>query len=731
MDEPFLGYTKGRPSHNNICKNPGCLNKIKNSSDLQVCQSCSDKWKLSNNFTKIYGIEDAITRKKEELRNLEEKLHIEKIQIKYEVDLVSDDVRVHQGFSSDSRPMKLETHCTIIRVKDSPENVYFGHVTLVISNNFGKKYKWHYGAEVVNKKIPKNLRHVFWYYKNKEYDPEETNVNDFANFPSIPDNTTLAKIMKHHFKECVTFFRTKTQWPNQVWYPNDKIKINSETEIATDLVDRLIQMKDERKKIDYDAFSIEHREQIKAQRKAAKEIKRQEKQEQVKRAVELAIQQEKQELAIQQEKQELARKADQLTQTPNYMSQEILSEAKRQEAKRQETEAEQNEKNKELERIRIAKFESEKLAKQQEKERQETLNFETQKKMNDTLATRKAIVAEINRNAKKQKKIDQLNKKRADDEALNEALAKKAKEVEEKKETGQPSTSILHNKHASPLEIKVKNKVKKFLEDIKETEKDINMENRLTKEEGKDPMSDISFNLRLQLSYRYKLLIEHIEDIMNNNNLENEINKHLKESDKMEILQTIRNRKKNLQTLFVIIFKKDTICMIDEWENYYNKNILPLEEELKTLINPVDEDRASELRRMLIPYYRDGYKNKSLEWDRLELKILSEEDANIIRRKMRDLNTTVDAETRSKDLSKVEAEYLNLLYKELDDTFDEPNEQIIEYLRILNPKFSDINFAKQIVENAKQKSFNNGKKVFSTTTLLSMYPKLYDPRLFE
>ena len=172
MDEPFLGYTDERGSHNKPCANLGCTNKIKNSSDLQVCQSCSDKWKWSDNFKQIYKIEDAIARKKEELRKLEEKLYIEKIQIKYEVDLVSDDVRVHQGFSSDSRPMKLETHCTIIRVKDSPENVYFGHVTLVISNNFGKKYKWHYGAEVVNKKIPKNLNHVFWYYKNKEYNPE-------------------------------------------------------------------------------------------------------------------------------------------------------------------------------------------------------------------------------------------------------------------------------------------------------------------------------------------------------------------------------------------------------------------------------------------------------------------------------------------------------------------------------------------------------------------------------
>lgn len=729
MDERFLGYKKGTGSHSRKCKNPRCQNKIKNSSELNICQSCSDNW--SDDFIKIYKLEDDIARekeklhkledaialKKEKLRELEEALHIEKIQFKYQVDLVSDDRRVHQGFSKHGLPMKLETHCTIVRVEDSPENVYFGHVTLVISDDFGTKYKWHYGTEVYKKKIPKakDLKHVFWYYDNKDFPPETTNVNYFADFPTIPDNTTLEEIMKYHFKKCVTFFKTQKQWPNQVWYPTDEIKINSESEIATDLVDRLIQMKEERKKIDYPAFELANLARIKSERKAAKEEKRrqkQEKQEQAKRAVELAIQQEQ------------ARKADQPTQATEYISEDIRKKAEEEEMKRQATEAEQNEKNRQLELDRIEKIAAEKLAEQQEKQRREKLEFEIQKKKNDALAAKKAIKQEKRRNAVEAKRIADLEKKNANDKALEEAfkeaLAEKSKKTEQKKEIVQPSTSILPDKakRRLRLEMQVKNKVKDFLEDIKEKQ-DINMEKDLQKEEEKDHMSDNSFNLRSKLYERYKSLLEHIKNTMND--LENEINRYLKDDDKMAFLQNIRDRKENLHTLLAVIFKKDTFYMIQEWENYYIENILPLEKQLVTF-KESDHDDASEVRSCLIRYYRDEYTNKSLEWDRLELEILSEEDSGIIRDKIRDLNAKVDAKTRSKILSKDEAEYLNLVYKDRGDNFNEPDENIIENLRILNPTFfvtDDV--AERIIQKAKK-----GKKFFSTKTLLLMYPKLFE-----
>jgi hypothetical protein len=723
MDERFLGYTKGTGSHSRKCTNSSCDNKIKNSSKLDFCQSCSEKWKYDKIYNlehdiarkkeKIYKLEDAIAREKEKLRELEEALHIEKIQFKYQVDLVSDDRRVHQGFSKHGLPMKLETHCTIVRVEDSPENVYFGHVTLVISDDFGTKYKWHYGTEVYKKKIPKakDLKHVFWYYDNKDFPPETTNVNYFANFSTIPDNTTLEEIMKYHFKKCVTFFKKERQWPNQVWYPTDKIKINSESEIATDLVDRLIQMKEERKTIKYDEFTKANLARIKSERKAAKEEKRlqkQEKQEQAKMAVELAIQQEQ------------ARKADQPTQATEYISEDIRQKAEEDEIKKREAEAEENEKNRREELSRIQKIAAEKLAEQQKKKREEKLALEIQQKNNDALAAKKAIEQETKRKALEAKKIADLALKHANDKALEEAH-KEA--LAQKKEIVQPSTSILPDKgkRGSRLEMQVKNKVKEFLEDIKEKQKDINMENQLQKEEEKDPMSDNSFNLRSKLYERYILLLKHIKDTMND--LENEINKYLKESDKTKFLQTIRDRKENLQTLSAVIFKKYTFYMIQEWENYYIENILPLEKQLVTFKESDHDDASevSEVRSCLIRYYRDEYTNKSLEWDRLELEILSEEDSGIIRDKIRDLNAKVDAKTRSKILSELEAEYLNLFYKDRDDNFNEPDEIIIENLRILNPT-DDV--AERIIQKAKKAK--KGKQFFSTKTILLMYPKLFE-----
>ena len=471
----------------------------------------------------------------------------------------------------------------------------------------------------------------------------------------------------------------------------------------------------ERKEFDYKQYTADQLAARKAERKAAKEAKRQEKQEkqeQAKSAVELAIQQEQ------------AIKAVQPTQAPNYISEDIRKKAEEDEMKRRDKEAKENEENRQLELNRKKRIDDEKLAEQEENERQQRLELIAQNKRNEHLAAEKALKEENKRQAEIEKKAAELKKKLEDEKALEEALKEKAKQ---NKESEKPSTSRLDKPRRSIKEIQFKNKVKDFLEEIKEKQEDIDMENELEKEEEKDPMSDESFILRSKLYERYKLLLENIKDTMND--LKNKINKYLTDDDKMAFLQNIRDRKKNLKTLLAVIFKKDTFYTINEWENYYIQNILPLEEEL-AIFKESDSDDASEIRRSLIRYYRDEYKVKSLKWDRLELEILSEEDANIIRDKIRDLNAKVDAETRSKILSEVEAEYLNLVYKDQDDTFDEPDEQIIEHLRILNPKFSDINLAKLSVEKAKQKRVDEGKKFFSTTTLLLMYPRLYDPTLF-
>ena len=114
---------------------------------------------------------------------LEKEIDLEKQKIKYEDELVSDVHNVFEGLGVNEIKWKLETHCTIVRVKDSPENVYFGHVTLRIFNEYDE-YTWHHGAPVFGE-IPNKLDHIYWFFDNKQFDPEITTVSEFAKFREI------------------------------------------------------------------------------------------------------------------------------------------------------------------------------------------------------------------------------------------------------------------------------------------------------------------------------------------------------------------------------------------------------------------------------------------------------------------------------------------------------------------------------------------------------------------
>ena len=254
MEERFPNYRTDSKAGSHLRRCTECgVNFVKTNSEFNQCQSCRDKMDadMVKSLRNIRRTKNNITQKEaERLRLLEQlsdidiqidnskqSLNEEQIKINFKHELVSDDHKYHDGTSNNGTVWTLETHCTIVRIENSPENVYFGHVTLVIKNQYGKKYTWHYGAEPVGYNIPINLNPVFWYYDNKHINPRLTKVSYFANFPNIKPDTLLSEIMIYHLNECAISFRRREQWKNQVWYPHDEI--GSDKENATHLIERL------------------------------------------------------------------------------------------------------------------------------------------------------------------------------------------------------------------------------------------------------------------------------------------------------------------------------------------------------------------------------------------------------------------------------------------------------------------------------------------------------------
>jgi hypothetical protein len=177
---------------------------------------------IEENTTKIQKIKDEISTLSSSLTNFKLKLTLEKLKIQLHSDVISDDRRIHEGTDDDGYVVLLETHCTIVRVFQSPENVYFGHVTLVITTK-SREYKWHYGVEIYNK-LPETLTHNFWKPADNTYS-HKNHVNSFAYFDHIPEDITLEDMMLSHFNDCFEVF-DKQQWSKQIW--NDYTPIDEE-----------------------------------------------------------------------------------------------------------------------------------------------------------------------------------------------------------------------------------------------------------------------------------------------------------------------------------------------------------------------------------------------------------------------------------------------------------------------------------------------------------------------
>ena len=223
----------------------------------------------------------------EEITILQEELDLEKLQIKYGIEVVVDNVKQYEGNNHYGGKIKLETHCTIIRVKNSPESVHFGHVTLVYyydEHDDNKTIRWHYGTKVNTEILPlrKDLTSDFWYNDNT-HDPSTTKVGTFGTFNRIKKDVKLEEIMLYNFDQCVEFFNTKkSQWPKQVW--NDGDMIGSEK--ATDVLERLIRVNKLRESINYNSYMSKLKEkrdiikkEIKRERKVNKQARKQQEQE--------------------------------------------------------------------------------------------------------------------------------------------------------------------------------------------------------------------------------------------------------------------------------------------------------------------------------------------------------------------------------------------------------------------------------------------------------------------
>ena len=247
---------------NIICPVPNCKN-LKRVGEL--CQKCKDYQiqlekdqriqelilKIQKRLRIIQEIDERNTELEEQIlknkrdqkyasaRLEHEQMELKKAQLegKYEYNLISENTRLHTGMSYDGHTMDLETHCTIIRVDKSYEDVYFGHVTLVITD-LGEKSRWHYGVKTFND-LPDALDNEFWKPSENKYGPNShlSKVKFFGSFENIDENITLSDMMISHFKDCRDDIFKKTGWPaNQVW--NKDSEFNHEK-----ASDRLIRLK--------------------------------------------------------------------------------------------------------------------------------------------------------------------------------------------------------------------------------------------------------------------------------------------------------------------------------------------------------------------------------------------------------------------------------------------------------------------------------------------------------
>jgi len=788
-------FRSGQASHTSQCE---CKRKKKE--DYTYCQICMDKNDFSQTFKNIQDLEEKIREKKdtlisqvqiqteleEQLRNIkqlidktkleitlsENNLEKEKERIQLSSETVSDDVRVHTGIDVCDRTVLLETHCSIVRLLGSQENVYFGHVTLVITIYGVREYRWHYGV-VVKNELPINLEHYFWKPNKNKYS-EDNLVKTFGDFPHIPSDTKLSDMMLMHFNKCFTVF-DKERWPTQVWDKYDKFG----NETAIELVDRLKQQKIKmyQKTPNADSASLQEElakaeQRIKDARKIKKEQRKKERdvrnQEIVKitkdRETQAQLDKERETL----EKAQLAR--DREVQAQLAKDRETLEKAQEDADLIKRLRLEQSTRDKEREKLRK---EQAKIQEEQAKIQNATLSSKKKRPKKPTQST--PVVD-----------IDQIE--------LDEASAyNKAKLIEKANETIERLSEKI-NKHTQ----------------VEQALGNLQIEDVNSVQEAKSSILDLLDNYykyRHEINQRINELVKHITDyneepIVTLNNIEKDIStsidrlKSLEETIIIEdatvtlrrLLEDIQSRTEEEKTLGVLPIEEAHSSMDKllgkyyEYQKIFNYHIKLLQEKryvgidlykelisanstLLEAIQPLDykfrfvdakllfirdlknradyiktgEDKletldhpatleASNVRRSLINEYYKYNTAHNHFIDEVRDKNMPKEYEDILYKDAYDLKETANVTKRLDELIAMEIDYIRKMYENFSDEVNEDDDVIIAnlaYLKLLsNEQAEEIVKKLKMRKQAKGKGKGKGKDIFfSTKDIISAIDK--------
>ena len=717
--ELFPRFDKKSGNHIFTCTTKGCNNKVKDNGTL--CQVCSDNFLLKEKLDNIKFLKETITEKlklienfgekiektKEEIHDLERELDIEKLSITYGVDVVSDNFKLYRGSSSEGSA-ELETHCTIVRVKNSPGDVYFGHVTLLISYLGKETYRWHYGAKVNSEYIPNDLQHKFWSTKNQK--DINLPVSDFGNFSNITATTTLAEIMIHHLDKCAEFFRKLKQWPNQVWFGDDVIDGTN----ANDLIKQFTEKNHDREMTDFSEVVSKKLKRIQ-ERQIQLELAKQKRKAQKQKKVYLTTEEGKQSVLTKpdslkgkdREEEEqgslMGKDREEQEEEPGILMREY----------RKNIQTKQEEKDREARAEQLAiEARAEQLAIEANKDR------EARAKQLAIEARAKQLAIEANKDRKRKEK-----QKRNEDNALATAARKAAADLKEKENQEElrkaEDDALAHNMKEENIAIEYFTKIQEYCET--EIKKYLDMQNDLDKLEKIDPMSDNVIELRHALISRY---LDYL-DLINSYIKELDLKKY-KFSKRVNVKinkteEKISNIKTKIEKIIDTLTKKHDEMQVLRQLNYVqevNEDITLEQEKLSNIDLDTAEGKgeASQSRMYLI----DKYQN-CLAMHRDIISYIQE--SHLLKERKQFFNDILDTlvnikqtEDKIHTLLELEKKYLLDFYTHYDQ--NEDDHIICENILIFKPDYT-YEKALQFVEKIKNlKEKLNITSTFSTKNIL-------------
>ena len=707
MDEQFPYYVTEVGSHAFDCdmKGKGCKNKRKFNETL--CQECLYKENFFKVFAEINELQNSIQNKEEELyqsgtyekrekinkdiATLKEILEIFKQQISYASDTVSDNRKIYKGKNQDGEDVSLETHCTIVRVSNSPENVYFGHVTLEINYPDDIKYKWHYGIKTFDQ-LPVNLLHDYWQtfvQGQTQHDAKRTKVNKFGNFPTIPVYATLLNMMKHHFIKCFDYFTTKSQWDKQIWYKKDVVG----DEDANTVLERLKQENDTKQSVNF-GFYQEKWSKFKETEQKRKERERQ-------------LQEREQERERERERRERQEQQEQEQQERERREREHLGKPMTQ----QQMDYIQHQRTLEDEKSKKYRIEEQRRKKIAEQLAQENLEAKNAKRRNEALKEEE----------KKNEKLRVLRQRaynyRQKQNKLNEVKDEEDRREQEDSEYLETYSDQSKKEHEDfYIQRKKEEQIKTYLKEVETEERTVLKIEEKLKEVGL--MSSKAISYRKFLSKKYKETIENFNKTIDITENDEDLNTETKSTFLNILQEKLKDTEKRVHLLNQKDLAYDLYLRIQKIEDHYKNVIAPTEKKLQTL----KYEEGSIWRRFLINYYRTTYEDRDSEYKSIISKTrrdVSDEEYINITDKLIKLDSLIKHRERLEELCKLETPLIIDYYELYDDDGNEDNEFIISQLFILHPSFFTEGMAEVFVERARKE--NNGK--LSTKYFIKFYPK--------